>query len=275
MDTGDNVIVINASKVKVTGRKAEQKEYFRHTGYMGHERFTPFAHDDRQASRACDREGRLRHAAEDRSWTSGAAPQAPRVRQRRASARRAAAQDVDLHKSEEVIMADMQTTHTIGRRKEARLPRVPQAGLRQVGRQRTHARRLLPAPVARHVDSAAVRGDRHARPLRREGERRRRRQTRVRPARCASPSPARSSRSTRRIVASFAISVSSRATHVPSSVRSRVVRRLVSGSSSRSVRCSHGSCDGTLAPATAVTRDQRSSAISQALRVYIRCRATG
>jgi large subunit ribosomal protein L13 len=43
MDTGDNVIVINASKVKVTGRKAEQKNYFRHTGYMGHERFTPVA----------------------------------------------------------------------------------------------------------------------------------------------------------------------------------------------------------------------------------------
>jgi large subunit ribosomal protein L13 len=42
MDTGDNVIVINASKVKVTGRKAEQKQYFRHTGYMGHERFTSF-----------------------------------------------------------------------------------------------------------------------------------------------------------------------------------------------------------------------------------------
>ena len=43
MDTGDNVIVINASKVKLTGRKAEQKQYFRHTGYMGHERFTPVA----------------------------------------------------------------------------------------------------------------------------------------------------------------------------------------------------------------------------------------
>lgn len=40
MDTGDNVIVINAAKIKLTGRKAEQKEYFRHTGYMGHERFT-------------------------------------------------------------------------------------------------------------------------------------------------------------------------------------------------------------------------------------------
>jgi large subunit ribosomal protein L13 len=43
MDTGDNVIVINASKVVVTGRKAEQKTYFSHTGYMGHERHTPYA----------------------------------------------------------------------------------------------------------------------------------------------------------------------------------------------------------------------------------------
>jgi large subunit ribosomal protein L13 len=43
MDTGDHVIVINASKVKVTGRKAEQKTYFGHTGYMGHERHLPFA----------------------------------------------------------------------------------------------------------------------------------------------------------------------------------------------------------------------------------------
>ena len=43
MDTGDGVIVINASKVKVTGRKAEQKQYFRHTGYMGHERYTPYS----------------------------------------------------------------------------------------------------------------------------------------------------------------------------------------------------------------------------------------
>jgi len=43
MDTGDGVIVVNAAKVRVTGRKAEQKRYFHHTGYMGHERFTPFA----------------------------------------------------------------------------------------------------------------------------------------------------------------------------------------------------------------------------------------
>ena len=43
MDTGDGVIIINASKVRVTGRKADQKQYFRHTGYMGHELYTPFA----------------------------------------------------------------------------------------------------------------------------------------------------------------------------------------------------------------------------------------
>ena len=43
MDTGDGVIIINAAKVRVTGRKAENKEYFRHTGYMGHDRYTPLS----------------------------------------------------------------------------------------------------------------------------------------------------------------------------------------------------------------------------------------
>lgn len=35
MDTGDNVIVINASKVKVTGRKLQQNVYRRYSGYPG------------------------------------------------------------------------------------------------------------------------------------------------------------------------------------------------------------------------------------------------
>jgi large subunit ribosomal protein L13 len=35
MDTGDYVIVINAHKIKVTGRKMEQKFYYRHSGYPG------------------------------------------------------------------------------------------------------------------------------------------------------------------------------------------------------------------------------------------------
>jgi large subunit ribosomal protein L13 len=35
VDTGDNIIVINAEKVIFTGRKREQKIYFHHTGYIG------------------------------------------------------------------------------------------------------------------------------------------------------------------------------------------------------------------------------------------------
>ena len=35
VDGGDFVVVTNASKVQVTGRKAEQKLYHRHTGYLG------------------------------------------------------------------------------------------------------------------------------------------------------------------------------------------------------------------------------------------------
>jgi large subunit ribosomal protein L13 len=36
VDTGDYVIVVNAEKVRLTGRKREQKLYRRHTGYTGH-----------------------------------------------------------------------------------------------------------------------------------------------------------------------------------------------------------------------------------------------
>ena len=36
MDTGDYVVVLNAAKVVMTGRKAEDKMYRRHTGYVGH-----------------------------------------------------------------------------------------------------------------------------------------------------------------------------------------------------------------------------------------------
>ena len=35
VDCGDNVIVVNAGKVKFTGRKAQQKLYYKHTGYAG------------------------------------------------------------------------------------------------------------------------------------------------------------------------------------------------------------------------------------------------
>ncbi len=35
LDTGDHVIVVNAAKVRLTGRKEDQKLYRRHTGYPG------------------------------------------------------------------------------------------------------------------------------------------------------------------------------------------------------------------------------------------------
>ena len=35
VDTGEFVVVVNAEKVKLTGRKTEQKTYYRHTGWTG------------------------------------------------------------------------------------------------------------------------------------------------------------------------------------------------------------------------------------------------
>ena len=40
VDTGDFVIVVNAEKVRLTGRKRDQKTYYRHTGYPGHLKLT-------------------------------------------------------------------------------------------------------------------------------------------------------------------------------------------------------------------------------------------
>jgi len=41
-DLGDFVVVVNAGKVKVTGKRAELKEYFHYTGYPGGATFTRF-----------------------------------------------------------------------------------------------------------------------------------------------------------------------------------------------------------------------------------------
>ncbi len=42
VDTGDFVVVVNADKIKVKGKRNEQKEYFRHTGYIGNQKITSF-----------------------------------------------------------------------------------------------------------------------------------------------------------------------------------------------------------------------------------------
>jgi large subunit ribosomal protein L13 len=43
VDTGDYVVVVNAAKVRVTGRKTERKIYYRHSGYPGGLKVTNFA----------------------------------------------------------------------------------------------------------------------------------------------------------------------------------------------------------------------------------------
>lgn len=42
LDNGDYVVVINAAKVKVSGKKAQNKVYFRHSGYPGGDRTETF-----------------------------------------------------------------------------------------------------------------------------------------------------------------------------------------------------------------------------------------
>ena len=42
LDAGDHIVVINADKIRVTGRKLEQKRYTRYTGYPGGLRVTEF-----------------------------------------------------------------------------------------------------------------------------------------------------------------------------------------------------------------------------------------
>ncbi len=42
VDTGDYVIVINAEKVILTGKKLQQKQYIRHSGYPGGLKVTPY-----------------------------------------------------------------------------------------------------------------------------------------------------------------------------------------------------------------------------------------
>jgi large subunit ribosomal protein L13 len=42
IDTGDFIVIINADKIRVTGQKATDKIYYRHTGYPGGIRATSF-----------------------------------------------------------------------------------------------------------------------------------------------------------------------------------------------------------------------------------------
>ena len=62
IDTGDNVIVINAEKIKVTGKKLDQKVYYHHSDYVGGMKETTLRYaskrtfgknNDQETSRIC------------------------------------------------------------------------------------------------------------------------------------------------------------------------------------------------------------------------------
>ena len=50
LDAGDFVVVINAEKVRVTGKKETDKEYMTYSGWKGGEKYTTVAQRPRQAS---------------------------------------------------------------------------------------------------------------------------------------------------------------------------------------------------------------------------------
>lgn len=41
-DVGDHVVVINASQIRLSGKKLDQKKHFRHSGWPGGDHFTPY-----------------------------------------------------------------------------------------------------------------------------------------------------------------------------------------------------------------------------------------
>jgi len=43
IDTGDHVIIVNAAKIELTGRKLEQKNAYHHSGYPGGMKVTPYS----------------------------------------------------------------------------------------------------------------------------------------------------------------------------------------------------------------------------------------
>jgi large subunit ribosomal protein L13 len=43
LDVGDHVVVVNAAKIEVTGKKSSQKRYYYHSGYPGGLRLVPFS----------------------------------------------------------------------------------------------------------------------------------------------------------------------------------------------------------------------------------------
>ena len=62
-DTGDFVVVVNADKIAVTGKKLEQKTYYRHSGYPGGLRQRTLKEQLDRTARGGHPQGRQGHAS--------------------------------------------------------------------------------------------------------------------------------------------------------------------------------------------------------------------
>ena len=72
LDMGDNVIVLNAAKVKLTGQKLDRRSTCSHTGYMGGQRVTTDEEADGEAARRSRHARGEGHAAQDPSGPQAA-----------------------------------------------------------------------------------------------------------------------------------------------------------------------------------------------------------
>ncbi len=74
LDSGDYVIVINSDKVVVTGNKAEQKKYYRHSGYPGNLKEATLSEVQTKDSRKIIIEARQRNATKEQAFGSQTRP---------------------------------------------------------------------------------------------------------------------------------------------------------------------------------------------------------
>ena len=91
VDTGDFIVVVNAGKIRVTGTKADDKKYYRHSGYPGGISETNFRQDAVPLPGPRAREGGQGHAAEGSAGLRDA-QEAQGLRRADASAYRPAAE---------------------------------------------------------------------------------------------------------------------------------------------------------------------------------------
>ena len=119
IDDGDHVIVVNAEKIELGGKKWKQKLYYRHSNYPGGLKVQTAREIARQASRALDRESRARHARDQPHARRAAAP-LERLYRRRASARGAeSAAACRPHFRRRYLNDAVEVIQSTGRRKRA------------------------------------------------------------------------------------------------------------------------------------------------------------